>query len=254
MSNYIFNESLSGIESQSVNTAAAAKRSQLPKIIAICTAVIASVIIILTAILVFTAISSALDKNGAPRVTNNTSYVSAGDGALQNENAGGDNPFGAMKSAVVTVTTKTGSSGSGVIAGEFSDSNGKHGYYIITCTSIINNNRSGLPALISDITLENGAQYEALLCGSDNETGIAVFKIYEDASILTIARWASKDASLPSGLIIFGGAGGGVFNLNGELVGISTDGKVEEINFISAAVAFEAYERLTANQYAKKIL
>ena len=254
MSNYIFNDSFGGTESQLLSTVAPQKKKQLPAIIFVCTALIASSIIILASILAFNAISKLLDKNSAPRVTNNTSYVSAGDSTYQSESINSENPFGAMKSAVVTVTTKTGSSGSGVIAGEFSDSNNKHGYYIITCASIINNNRSGLPALISDVTLENGAQYEALLCGSDNEIGIAVFKIYEDASILAVAKWASKDASLPSGLIIFGGVGGGVFNLNGELVGISTDGEVEEINFISAPLAFEAYERLTANQYAKKIL
>ncbi len=255
MSNYIFNDSFGGEKSQVLSGVAQQKKKQLPAIIFICTALIASSLIILTLILAFNAISNKLDEKNTPRVTNNTSYVSDSTSEPSTKyEANSEDPFSAMKNVVVTVSTRTGSSGSGVIAGEFSDSNGKHGYYIVTCSSIINNNRSGLPAVISDITLENGEKYEALLCGSDNATGIAVLKIYESEHILSVARWASKDSTQPSGLIIFGSVGGGVFNLNGELVGINNDGEDDKINFISGPVAFEAYERLTALQYEKKIL
>ena len=256
MSNYIFNDSLSGIESQAVNTVAAKNKNPIPKLIAVCTALTASIIIVLAAILAFNALSNALDKNGAPRVTNNTSYISKDDGKLSTaENSDGkDDAFSAMKSTVVSISSKTGASGSGVIAGEFEDSNGKHGYYIITCASTITGNRSGLPTLISEITLENGEVYDASLCGVDSTVGIAVLKFYEDERIFSCVKWASSDAHQPSGIIILGGAGGGVFNLNGELVGISTDEKIENINFIPSSVAFEAYERLTALQYERKII
>ena len=256
MSNYIFNDSLGGIESQAVNTAATAKKKNpIPRLIAACTALIASVVIILTAILAFNAISNALDKNGAPRVINNTSYVSKDDGVpATNNEQGQDNAFSAMKNTVVSISSKTGAGGSGVIAGEFEDSNGKHGYYVITCASTIYNNRSGLPALISHITLENGEEYDASLCGVDSSVGIAVLKFYEDESIFSCVKWASNDAHQPTGIIILGGAGGGVFNLNGELVGISTDDRIESVNFIPSPIAFEAYERLTALQYERKII
>ena len=255
MSNYIFNDNFGGGDSQMLSAAAKQSKRQLSKILFICTALIATSIIILTAILAFSVASSMLDEKSTPKVTNNTSYVSSGDVSKLNQGGtSAQDAFSAMKSSVVSISTKTGASGSGVVAGEFDDSNGKHGYYIVTCASVINNQRSGLPALISDITLENGDKYEAQLCGSDSTTNIAVLKIYEVKGVITVARWASTEAAQPSGLIIMGNAGGGVFNLNGELIGISTDGEqVENINFIPCSIAFSAYEGLTMSQYQKKL-
>ena len=254
MSNYIFNDSFSGGEGQALSTVAKKNKWQLQKILLICTVLIATAMIILTLLLAFTAISGLIDKSGAPRVTNNTAYVSNDDGKKATVNgASAQDAFSTMKNSVVSITTKTGAKGSGVIAGEFDDSNGKHGYYVVTCASVINNQRSGLPALISDITLENGDKYEAQLCGSDSTSNIAVLRIYESKGVITVARWASMEASQPSGIIIMGDAGGGVFNLSGELIGISTDGKVEKINYIPSSVAFSAYESLTIAQYQRKL-
>lgn len=255
MSNYIFNDSFGGSDSQMLSVATKQNKKQLPKILFVCTALIATSIIILTAILAFSLASSLINDRGTPKVTNNTSYVSNDDGSkLNHVGTNAQDAFGAMKNSVVSITTKTGGSGSGVIVGEFDDSNDKHGYYIITCASVIGNQRSGLPALISDITLENGDKYEAQLCGLDSESSIAVLKFYELKGVISVARWASMEASQPSGLIIIGGAGGGVFNLSGELVGISTDAdQVEEINFIPGSVAFSIYESLTITQYQRKL-
>ena len=251
MSNYIFNDSLNGIKNQDGTTVSQKKRT-LPIVLLVCISLAATSVIVSTSILAFIAISRKMN-NDTPRVTHSTSYVSNGDQTALSEGKNSVNIFDSLKKSVVSVNTKTGSSGSGVIAGEFSDSNGKHGYYIVTTTSVISNHRSGLPSLLAEITCENGNKYEAVLCGSDSSSGIAVLKIYEDAKKLPCAKWASLEAPQPSGFIIIGADGGGVFNLNGELVGIGTDGEVEEINYIPGPIAFGAYLRLTELEYQRKL-
>lgn len=254
MSNYIFNDSFGGTESQMLSTVTKSNKKQFVKILFICTALIASSIILLTAILAFGAISNIIDRNGTPKVTHTTSYVSNDSDARQNQSESETSAIDTIKSSVVSVSTKTGAFGSGVIAGEFSDSNGKSGYYIVTNFHVISNHRSGLPAERADVVLNDGTKYTAELCGADRTASIAVLKIYESEKKLSCARWAQSNAQSNSGLIIIGSIGGGVFNLNGELIGIGVGEEIEEIDFISAETAFNAYERLTSLQYQRKLL
>lgn len=251
MSNYIFNDSLNGIKNQS-GEAVSQKKRTLPIVLIVCISLAATSVIVSTSILACIAIVHRMN-NDTPRVTHSTSYVSNGDQTALSEGKNSVNIFDSLKKSVVSISTRTGASGSGVIAGEFSDSNDRHGYYIVTTTAVISNHRSGLPALLADVTCENGNKYEAVLCGADNASGIAVLKIYEDAKVLPCVKWASPEDTQPSGFIIIGAAGGGVFNLSGELVGIGADGEVEKINYIPGPIAFDAYMSLTELEYQRKL-
>ena len=251
MSNYIFNDSLNGIKNQD-GEAVSQKKKTLPIVLIVCISLAATSIIVSTYVLAIFAITRRIN-NDTPRVTHSTSYVSNGDQATLSDENNSENIFDSLEKSVVSVSTRTGASGSGVIAGEFYDSSNKRGYYIVTTADVISNHRSGLPALLADVTCENGDEYEAVLCGSDNASGIAVLKIYENETRLPCVKWANPEAPQPSGFVIIGNAGGGVFNLNGELVGISNGNKVEEINYIPAPIAFEAYLRLTELQYQRKL-
>lgn len=301
MSNFIFNDNFDdqGREPIRVFYNQTAKK-RTPVALFVCTAliVIAGLMFLLGG--AFNLISSKVESN-APEISNTISYVSNDVRGTTTTLSGDESRvdvIARIKDSVVEISTASGSAGSGVIVGEFSDDNGGRGYLVITNAHVVQSGNQNM-YVNSYVTLTDGTKYQTQMCGFDTKSDIAVLKIYESNRYLPVATWANNESKLNVGesvivignpLGVLGGSvtngylsaldreikvdghkmnllqtdaavnpgnsGGGLFNLNGELIGI-VNAKIvdEDIEGIGFAIpyddAYKAYYDLTNYGYIK---
>lgn len=302
MSNYIYSNFENNDDNLNVVYTQKAKKRTMPIIaMVLCTAVIAFAGFMFLAGGALNVLSSYIENEKIPEITNNTSFVS------ENEDYGASllansqsrvSIIASIKDSVVEIKTSAGASGSGVIVGKFNDSNSQKGYYVITNAHVVESANANMYAP-STITLNDGTQYKSTLCGFDTKSDIAVLKIVENERELTCAVWANQNNDLMVGeevivignpLGVLGGtvtngylsaldreitidgikmnllqtdaavnpgnSGGGLFNINGELIGIVNakiaDEDIEGIGFaIPYTDAFKVYNDLKDYGYVK---
>lgn len=301
MSNFIFNDNFDdqGREPIRVFYNQTAKK-RTPIALFVCTAliVLAGLMFLLGG--AFNLISSKVESN-APEISNTISYVSNDVRGTTTTLSGDESRvdvIARIKDSVVEISTASGSAGSGVIVGEFSDDKGGRGYLVITNAHVVQSGNKNM-YVNSYVTLTDGTKYQTQMCGFDAKSDIAVLKIYESSRYLPVAIWANDETTLNVGesvivignpLGVLGGSvtngylsaldreikvdghkmnllqtdaavnpgnsGGGLFNLNGELIGI-VNAKIvdEDIEGIGFAIpyddAYKAYYDLTNYGYIK---
>lgn len=301
MSNFIFNDNFDdqGREPIRVFYNQTAKK-RTPVALFVCTAliVIAGLMFLLGG--AFNLISSKVEAN-VPEISNTISYVSNDVRGTTTTLSGDESRvdvIARIKDSVVEISTASGSAGSGVIVGEFSDDKGGRGYLVITNAHVVQSGNRNM-YVNSYVTLTDGTKYQTQMCGFDAKSDIAVLKIYESSRYLPVATWANGESTLNVGesvivignpLGVLGGSvtngylsaldreikvdghkmnllqtdaavnpgnsGGGLFNLNGELIGI-VNAKIvdEDIEGIGFAIpyddAYKAYYDLTNYGYIK---
>jgi serine protease Do len=301
MSNFIFNDNFDdqGREPIRVFYNQTAKK-RTPVALFVCTAliVIAGLMFLLGG--AFNLISSKVEAN-VPEINNTISYVSNDVRGTTTTLSGDESRvdvIARIKDSVVEISTASGSAGSGVIVGEFSDDKGGRGYLVITNAHVVQSGNQNM-YVNSYVTLTDGTKYQTQMCGFDAKSDIAVLKIYESSRYLPVATWANGETTLNVGesvivignpLGVLGGSvtngylsaldreikvdghkmnllqtdaavnpgnsGGGLFNLNGELIGI-VNAKIvdEDIEGIGFAIpyddAYKAYYDLTNYGYIK---
>lgn len=286
MSNYIYNNFDNENDNFNVVYTQRAKKRTMPMLaMVLCTVVVALAGVMFLAGGALNFLSSHIENERIPEITNNTSYVSndANHGASLLANGQSRvSVIANIKDSVVEIKTSAGSSGSGVIVGKYTDSNSQKGYYIITNAHVVESANANMYAP-STITLNDGTQYKSTLCGFDSKSDIAVLKIVENEKELTCAVWANPSNELMVGeevivignpLGVLGGtvtngylsaldreitidgikmnllqtdaavnpgnSGGGLFNINGELIGI-VNAKIadEDIEGIGFAIPYD---------------
>ena len=302
MSNYIYsNFDNDNSDYNVVYTQKTKKRTTPTIVMVLCTIVVALAGLMFFAGGALNVLSSQIESEKIPEITNNTSYVSNNDeygASLLADIQSRVSVIASIKDSVVEIKTSAGSSGSGVIVGEYNDTNAKKGYYIITNAHVIESANANMYAP-STITLNDGTEYKSTLCGFDTKSDIAVLKIEENERELVCAVWANENNELMVGeevivignpLGVLGGtvtngylsaldreitidgikmnllqtdaavnpgnSGGGLFNMNGELIGIVNakiaDEDIEGIGFaIPYSDAFKVYNDLKDYGYVK---
>jgi serine protease Do len=301
MSNFIFNDNFDdqGREPIRVFYNQTTKK-RTPIALFVCTAliVLAGLMFLLGG--AFNLISSKVEAN-VPEISNTISYVSNDVRGTTTTLSGDESRvdvIARIKDSVVEISTASGSAGSGVIVGEFSDDKGGRGYLVITNAHVVQSGNQNM-YVNSYVTLTDGTKYQTQMCGFDTKSDIAVLKIYESSRYLPVATWANGETTLNVGesvivignpLGVLGGSvtngylsaldreikvdghkmnllqtdaavnpgnsGGGLFNLNGELIGI-VNAKIvdEDIEGIGFAIpyddAYKAYYDLTNYGYIK---
>ncbi len=302
MSNYIYSNFDNDNDNLNVVYTQKAKKRTMPIFaMVLCTAIVAFAGLMFLAGGTLNFLSSYIENERVPEITNNTSFVSndADYGAsLLADRQSRVSVIASIKDSVVEIKTSAGASGSGVIVGKYTDSNSQKGYYVITNAHVIESASANMYAP-STITLNDGTKYKSTLCGFDSKSDIAVLKIVENEKELTCAVWANEKNELMVGeevivignpLGVLGGtvtngylsaldreitidgikmnllqtdaavnpgnSGGGLFNRNGELIGIVNakiaDEDIEGIGFaIPYKDALKVYNDLKDFGYVK---
>lgn len=232
MSNFIFNDGFNNKDSEPIIITKVQKKQ--PSIsLYVCTGIIVIACLILVGSIIFGILNK--DANTAEiKVTvgeaDNVISTKSPTSTLANEGESRVEVITRIKDSVVDISTVAGSSGSGVIVGEFTDDDGESGYLVITNAHVIQGTNANM-YVTSYVTLTDGTKYQTKVCGFDNQSDIAVLKIYEGTRKLICATWANEETTLQVGedVIVIGNPlgvlGGSV--TNGYLSALDREIKVD---------------------------
>ena len=202
MSNFIFNDGLNDKNNEPIKVSFSPSpvKKQSNKPLFICTAILVFVGLIFSGSVVFASLNKQAPVSDIKVTVAEVSTTSENKSAaspLSSTSESRVDVIAKIKDSVVEISTADGSSGSGVIVGEFEDTDNNRGYFVITNAHVIQS--SSNITTPSYVTLTDGTKYSTTVSGVDSKSDIAVLKIYENTKNLTVATWANASSKLAVG-------------------------------------------------------